>query len=211
MNNINELFFIHIPKTGGRSIAKVGQNNGLEWGFFYWNKHGIKLWHVPYIMFRYPVSPSNCFAVVRNPYDRIVSAYNFKYKGCKSMVHFQQWVTSKLLNLRISLNDIHMHVNKYKHNLDVHLLPQYLFTHSESHKSVVDNILRFETLNDDFKKLMQKYNSDIELNIHIGKSSITDNACTIDWLSPDNILLINELYDKDFEYFEYMKKNIHNY
>lgn len=206
MNNIDDLFFIHIPKTGGRSIAKVGVSNGLNWGFFYWNKHGIKLWHVPYIMFRYPASPSNCFAVVRNPYNRIVSAYNFKYKGCKSIIHFQQWVNSKLLDLRLSLTNIHMNINMYKHNLDVHLLPQYLFTHNESHSSVVDHILKFETLHDDFNKLMKKYNSDIELNIHIGKSSVIENPCTFNWLSHDNILLINELYDKDFKYFNYTKR-----
>jgi len=208
MNNIDDLFFIHIPKTGGRSIAKVGHTHGLDWGFFYWNKHGIKLWHVPYVMFRYPASPSNCFAVVRNPYDRIVSAYNFKYKGCKSVVHFQQWVNSKLLNLRISLKDIHMNINKYKHNLDVHLLPQYLFTHNESNSSVVNNILKFETLSEDFKTLMKKYNSNIKLNIHIGKSTVLENPCTIEWLSSDNIQLINKLYDKDFSFFGYPKLQI---
>ena len=33
--NINDLFFVHVPKTGGRSIAKIGHNHGLKWGFFF--------------------------------------------------------------------------------------------------------------------------------------------------------------------------------
>ena len=154
-------------------------------------------------MYRYPSPPSVCFAVVRNPYDRIISAYNFKYKGCKSCVHFQQWLTSKLLNLRNSLKDIHMHINEYKHNLDIHLLPQHLFTHDSKFNSVVDNILRFETLKTDFEALMQKCNSNIVLDIHIGKPLPTVTYCTKEWLSAENVLLINNIYRHDFELFKY--------
>lgn len=211
MSTVDELFFVHIPKNGGRSIVAVGKSNNIDWGYHYWKTQNVQLWHVPYSMYKYPKDPSHCFAVVRNPYERLISAYNFANRedtinnlmnNEKSAKRFNQWIFSKVFDVQPLLEDVKSNIHKYKQNMNIHVIPQYLFTHDETGNEVVFHILKFENLENDFKFLMKEHNSDIDLGIHIGKS---EQIITPDWLSIENILLINQVYSKDFEYFGYEK------
>lgn len=104
------LFFIHIPKTGGTSIEEAGLEYGVHWGGKYdavglnvssvnlsegpqWllevAPHTVCSWqHVPprYIdLEESPYRGSENFCVSRNPYERIISEYEFlldKHEQC---------------------------------------------------------------------------------------------------------------------------------
>lgn len=79
------LFFIHIPKTGGNSISWHLKKNfrGHDW---HKTRHGAKhadqtkifedTKETEMVLDRYTF-----FTVVRNPYDRMVSAYHYYLKG----------------------------------------------------------------------------------------------------------------------------------
>ena len=115
MSTVDELFFVHIPKNGGRSIVAVGKSNNINWGYHYWKTQDVKLWHVPYAMYKYPKDPLHCFAVVRNPYERLISAYNFANRedtinnlmnNEESAKRFNQWIFSKVLDVQPLLEDV---------------------------------------------------------------------------------------------------------
>lgn len=201
MSKIDELFFVHIPKTGGRSITRTGKSNNLKWGYYYWKTQNINLWHVPYIMHKYPANPANCFAVIRNPYERIISAYKFKFKKSYSIEHLNRWVLLELIEMNNLLFDISNNIDKLKKKLTIHLLPQHYFTHDLNYNQVVDNLIQFDNLKEEFETLMEKYDSDIKLQIHIGKAS--DDEYTENSLSIENVLLINSIYRKDFELYNF--------
>ena len=80
-----KIFFIHIPRTGGRSIIWFFKHNSWDIGF---NDHreiiktndGMCLvphLHFPYYNLLLNVEKINKFTIVRNPFDRFVSMCRF--------------------------------------------------------------------------------------------------------------------------------------
>lgn len=109
----NHLQFIHIPKTGGTTVTRVGAKHGYLWGVVHWNACSL----LPFQFQRATacVDPSvitnsvphhlppryhkcsyekdnvrstyymNSFCVVRNPYTKLLSEYQYRAKrGDKS-------------------------------------------------------------------------------------------------------------------------------
>ena len=83
-----DLYFVHIPKNAGSSIEEVGLDHGIKWGKEFFNQKLYKFflngklvslahWHLPYGVRKYDREPDKCFCVVRNPYEKIVSSYNY--------------------------------------------------------------------------------------------------------------------------------------
>jgi hypothetical protein len=65
-------------------------------------------------------------------------------------------------------------------------------------------IIKFENIEEEFNQLMNKYNCDI---IYI-KKYISNKKFNIDDINDENIKLINEIYKKDFDLFNYKMINI---
>ena len=104
-----ELEFVHITKTGGSAIERAGGKYNISWGFCKYGgnpKARKKLrcpknvspivpaprvalkkgspWHVPLQFFlENPLSGSATFAVVRDPFTRVISEYNCPWTGYK--------------------------------------------------------------------------------------------------------------------------------
>ena len=77
MEEIKELKFIHITKTGDTSIEDIGKNNNIIWGRFH-EEYGW--WHEPFIRKHESLkSKYNWFTVVRNPYTRVISEFYCKW------------------------------------------------------------------------------------------------------------------------------------
>ena len=196
----NKLKFVHITKTGGTTIENVGLKNNLFWGRNDKNLKGYggapPHWHRPIKDFkRYPYNKDvKLFTVVRNPYDRVVSECFCKWGGkfiegeIENKEDFNFYIKQRLSNLKSE---------KFHH-----FKPQYLYIYDKSGKRIVDYILKFENLQDDFKKLMQEFGLNIELDEITNRSF---KKFTTNDINKENILLINKIYQKDFKIFGYKK------
>jgi len=74
--NDSELFFIHIPRTGGRFISQLLQANGYDK-----TRHGNELFHARELVhldrkryLAYYQTINNSFAVIRHPIERFISS-----------------------------------------------------------------------------------------------------------------------------------------
>ena len=191
-----ELKFIHITKTAGTSIEDIGKNNNILWGRFH-KEYGW--WHEPFIRKQESLKNKyNWFAVVRNPYTRIISEFYCEWgtilenKNSISKLDLNKIIKKRILNRkdgwqgeRDHYQEQHLYIDK-KYNI---------------------HILKYENITDDFNNLMQKYSLNIKLDKKVNKNKY-DNVHTINSLSPEVIKIINDVYDKDFKMFGYEKISV---
>jgi hypothetical protein len=76
-----QLKFIHIPKTGGSAIEKIGKAKGLKWGQFHKEYNKVVKPHLFHPCHRFIsiyddsfIQKYDWFAIMRNPVDIILSA-----------------------------------------------------------------------------------------------------------------------------------------
>ena len=203
---MKKLKFIHITKTGGTTIENISNKT---WGRF--QNFGV-FYHCTFDKYPKDIQEKyDWFMVVRNPYVRILSEFkcgsagigNIKYDNfrteCKDfekyIKHNKDTISKDMFNSYIQLRIL----NRGKWYYHYTELYKYL----PSDPNIVMNIIRFENLNEDFDKLMGKYSLDFKLNKHSNKSKPV--KFTINDFSDDTINMINEVYHKDFELFNYEK------
>lgn len=157
----NKLTFLHVPKNGGTSISAWIHKSGLKY-----KKQRCSA-HISY-HFVEEEFKNNIFAVVRNPYDRLVSYY-FHYgnmlelkarrgqseliinqyqewkKGFKNYVFNCKWLPFRKFELDV----------KYDSGDQAQWIanPQVKFLPKNKEQFTA---LRFENLNDDFQLLQEK-------------------------------------------------------
>jgi hypothetical protein len=90
------------------------------------------------------------------------------------------------------------------------MLPQHYYVYDENGDRVVTHILRFENLQPEFDSLMEQYGLPVRLPpkssktvFHFRGKAKEEEKININSISPENILKINEVYSRDFEYFGY--------
>lgn len=222
---MKELKFIHITKTGGTSIEDIGMDKNIQWGR---NHKEYGYWH--YYFSEKPKKLKinyDWFLVVRNPYERILSEYFCKWGGVGEIINFinlnisidnensikfrhQFTKIHKLSFIIEDINDIFTKefMNKFliekikrRNNLGDHYAEQYKYM--DYNKDIQIHILKFENLKNDFDNLMKTYNIDLTLDVINNKSP--NKIFTINDFSKELIELINVVYLKDFEIFNYKK------
>jgi hypothetical protein len=190
-----ELKFIHITKNAGSSIEVVGLEKGKRWGI---NHTEYGFWHAIF-----PNKPKHLrdkydwFMVVRNPYERVISDYNFlvnllkipNYSNKDALNTFiHTWITNILNNKEN--HPVHGRLN------GGHFTQQFKYLDPK----VTIHVLKFESLENDFNALMKKYDYNIVLT---RKANISNKLFSVKDISEQNIKLIQEVYKKDFEQFNY--------
>lgn len=192
-----ELKFIHITKTAGTSIEKLGIKFGYRWGKFH-KEYGR--WHDFFPKKDEELKNQyDWFTVVRNPYSRLISEFyclnggvNPAYKNHDKNL-FNSILCRKILSRPTLIGN--------------HWSEQYKYIDSNYYI----NILKYEELPVCFNKLMREYNihrpnSKFTLKLRI-QANKTNKIFNISDLSVESIQLINEIYHLDFEYFGYEKIN----
>ena len=219
-----KLEFLHITKTGGSAIEKAAASQaGIAWGACHYN-HGLfkqsgcpwppnlenkirlkqnhpfstpqlSKWHVPLQYLQpYPFqSDTKIFTVVRNPYDRAVSLYYCPWAGYKGpdaddVNHFNAWIQGRI-----------------KKQEGILLTPQSMYVFDEEHQRMVDHIIQYERLSEEFNQLMQEYNIPVTLphQKHNAGTTTGTKRFTKNNLTSETIALINEVYRDDFDNFGY--------
>lgn len=92
------------------------------------------------------------------------------------------------------------------------MLPMHYYVYDEDGVKVVTHILRYENLKTEFDGLMEHYNLPVRMpekdpktiyHYKGKKGKTSGEKITINAISPQNIMKINEVYARDFEYFGY--------
>lgn len=198
----NNILFIHIPKTGGSVIEEQLKKGNHVSLMNYNGERPLDLLDYPYntislqhqfyrTLYQYKnrlnINFDNIkiFSVVRNPYDRIISDLFW-------------W---RMIRPEYTADDVYSIIkNRYlnRNNLDNHNKPQYSFVVDENNELIKNiKIFKTETLNKTNKEL----NKFLGVNLNIQQDNVNKDYSK--YLNKDSISLINNIYKKDFEMFDY--------
>jgi len=186
--------FIHIPKNGGISVenalfgSKVGHKTLRQF-----EAHDADRYR------RYFK-----FSIVRNPYDRLVSAFHFLRHGGRNL-RDRAWAEANLCNTQTFAEFLHQ-LSEPRFAASVlrwqHFQPQYQFVTNFEGALALDFVARFEQIDAQFGQIA----------IHLGRSDIQlphDNRSPrADWRSYYNeqsLKQVGELYATDFEMLGYSR------
>ena len=207
----NKIFIIHIPKTAGCSIVYCLEHQGL---LLNRRKHVYAK-----NLLKIDSKDSIIMAVVRNPYDRLYSIYQYyRHPEVYSSVNKARLYgvsERNVIDQNMSFEDFILNFEKKYYKTRIHFTTCFDLIASENNKLLTTDILRFESLTNDFNLFCKKYkikNNLIHKNVNIKKD--TD----IDWsklytLQMRNI--VERIFKIDFTTFNYsyedflqVKKNI---
>ena len=184
--------FVHIPKTAGTSIHV--------------SLYGVDKWvHFKAQTYRDLLGEAfldACFkfCFVRDPYDRLLSAYTYFARG--------GWSGASALGKDLKRNyptfeafvlDWLTEENVYRCR-ELHFLPQTVFVYDEHQRLLVDFVGRFESIREDFERLARRLGKEVTLP-HLNKSS-SHESCMQHYNSA-MIDRVNAIYRTDFEAFDY--------
>ena len=220
------LEFVDIPKTGGSSVEFTAAREAqIAWGVCKFDhsiplcygltsqpvdgkewkcKHKTTPWHCPPSQFQMNMNlyeGSDTFAVVSNPYDRIVRQYYWANTQEKRL-------PPEKLNDPNNMNDwIQKHLTSYSRKGDClggHCIPMHIYTHLDG-QQVVTHILHYETLAIEFEQLMLQYSLPLEqLDNH---ELVVDGQLGSNVLNAETVKIVNDWAGPDFDLFGYEMVN----
>lgn len=201
--------FVHIPKTAGQSIETAFLSKmGLDWEsreslLLKPNNDPAKgpprLAHLTaeeYVRHGYLSSTEfNSyvkFSIVRNPWSRLASEYRYMYQPFCSFRDFLDKYFP-----RPEDDDYGCCQDRYRH-----IIPQHQFIFGKDGRTLVDEIGRFENLQDDFERIIQGLGlPDVALP-HVNKSNSV-NAVYTDLYDDETREIVANLYKDDIRIFGY--------
>ncbi len=220
-----KLLFIHIPKNAGKSIEiamgfvdrKTKANprgrsilNGIAKKFLNLTtrqKNKEMLWGpIDYVLSGQHLTCQEIellnfidilefqealkFAVIRNPFDRAISTFTM-FTQSTSLEEFKFFWDKKSIDIKLD------------HNKVAHRRSQLSFLLNTRGKMEVDELIRYENLDEDFQDFCKKYNFNIPILPHIGARQCLkkDYRTFYDRESKE---MIQDYFKEDFEAFGYV-------
>ncbi len=200
LNNEQAITFLHIPKTAGTTIESWLNETGKYQQILFSQQKLEDMLVTPQHLGYHTLTELTKtldrafeykFAVVRNPFDRIVSEFFYRIKlgsiqlGEDAESLFSPWVVHNL--------------KKYKNTpnvLDNHLRPQTYFVNDDV------EVFKFE---DGIQNVLNAVGNRIGIqdNVKVKPKKVGDKK-SVCW-SPTAIKMVLELYDQDFDRFDYSK------
>ena len=197
----HKCIFIHNPKCAGNSIAKsleIGQyaapaRGSLEYKLQY---HQDLLTHKKLIN-EHTYKHYYKFSIVRNPFDRVVSAY-FWYKQTdrKDNKHVRRVLPDTFSEYVLNLKELQTLPAIKKHS---HFFCQY-DTVFNGISSDLDFIGRFETIESDIDDISRDLHIDKIVLPHINKKQHRHYR---EYYNQDTIDIVEDLFKNDLKHFKY--------
>jgi hypothetical protein len=187
--------FVHIPKAAGSSIKQALNLRGSG--------------HPPWTLFarQYPKQWNEylTFTVVRNPWDRVVSAFAYakmerSYWHDAKMQPHPDYELLKGMGFQEFCGFLKQNARQLQHES---WFPQYLWVTEERDRkiaTVVRRVLRYENLDEHFPMLKAELGiSDVALP-HVNKS---DRGSYLDYYDAESAQIVADLYEMDIKLFGY--------
>jgi hypothetical protein len=202
-NELINILFIHIPKTGGTSVEiylSQKYNIPLDKSSLFTTvdsliPNTISFQHLTYCDIIKNFSSMINFtdlqilSIVRNPYERFISDLFF--------FHIINDNTTSEETYFIAKDYLENYSNSTRDN---HIRPQFEFLLDENN-NILTNIILFKTEN--LTNMMKEINLFNDFNIKALKNKSTRDYYS--FLNRDTMNLINDFYHQDFVYFGYTK------
>lgn len=181
------ILFIHIPKTGGNSLKKTQLFKRCR---YFGHKPIAKIEN-------HQSDYKYSFAVTRNPYDRVVSAFHYLKNGGEPNNGYDlgmQKKLSKYKDFKDFVKDLHLFVN------EVHFKPQYTFVCDKNDRLLIDYTFKSEKLDTEIRRLFEKERIPVENIPKVNTSKHDDYSKYYDVNTKKTVY---QIYKKDFELFKY--------
>jgi hypothetical protein len=187
--------FVHIPKTGGKSILTSVYEVGIHDGFghapieFYRSMFTSKVFEK---LFK--------FAFVRNPWDRVYSGYKFAIQGGFGFEN------DLILSKEIAGYSFESFVKNWlpKQNIDIDKFtifkPQYKFVCDTQNRILLDRICYFEQIKQEYQYIEKRLGCPAKLP-HLNRSYTTKTY--LDAYDEEMKKIIEQIYCTDIEIFNY--------
>ncbi|EMZ5965086.1 sulfotransferase family 2 domain-containing protein [Campylobacter coli] len=185
--------FIHVPKVAGSSIERVIYQTDK------WLVGHVKA--SDYTKFDKDKFDSYfSFGFVRNPYDRVVSAYHYLKNDSPDPCDIK-WGRLHINNLTFEEFILSLQDEEFKEEIlsKNHFSFQYKYLCDKNMNILVNFIGKFEKLDNDFKKILNILRRKDSL-VHINKSKHLNYR---DYYNSQIYKIIREIYRDDFEIFDY--------
>jgi Sulfotransferase family len=225
-----KVFWLHVKKAGGTSLrdefAKyfyVGQEDRYthplpfvavpkeQWNDVL-NNFRIPLGHYDYKRmqfakkFLYSEEEFRAmykFVVVRDPYERIFSAWKYLFRCEFPDKEYNKMKRSFTYFLEQLPKSFEVRFQQIYHHgyIGLHAAPVWADITDEDGTLLVDQVVRLEHFNEDIKTLNDKFGFQIGLTIHKNKGS--DRGSIERFLTPQNIEIINHIYADDIRHLGY--------
>lgn len=187
--------FIHIPKTAGTAILE-----GLGKKRTHYRQHFP--WYVYQAANRKYFTNSFKFSFVRNPYDRLYSAYEYLKAGGAGGGGDR--AAGEALRKYQDFDDFiyqALHLGDLRNNL--HFIPQSNFILDLCGKPVVDYLGRQETIDDDFAEIAKHLGITSRLKQKNTTAGRHHKDYRLAYKSDRSIEIVQNLYAQDLRVFNY--------
>jgi hypothetical protein len=186
-----ECIFVHVPKAAGISVSKslFGNLGGAH----------LSLRHYQKIFSRSEYERYFKFSFVRNPWDRLVSAYCFMKEGGFNEED-RRWAEANLAgyaDFNAFVRGWVKEANIYKR---AHFVPQYVFLRGRTDRPAVDFVGRVESFEVDFRHVQSRLGIAAP-SLHLNTS--TDRPPYRNFYDEVTRNIVSELYKEDIAFFGY--------
>ena len=187
------LAFIHIPKAAGTSILKTLSLEPLFYGHRAYHYH--PKWEDPNYTF---------FTIVRNPLSRAVSAYEFIKMDESSWYNEDNPHRLKKIYDNLSFPESINVIKECLSRKDTYKAeawyPQYKWICDDKRNIMVENILRFENLQEDLNQFLEERNlPPTKLEFW----NVSKKVNYMDYYDDTTLEQTYNIYKDDFELFNY--------
>jgi hypothetical protein len=193
-HNLN-ILFIHIPKAAGMSVVNSLYNMNKS-------HHATALDYCNENKERFDSTFS--FAITREPYARLYSAYYYLKSGGMNLIDKAWWdlYLRKYNNFEdfITQGGLEYAIEK---NAE-HFIPQYKFIYDEQNELLCDYVGKVENIQDIEHVISKKQQKPIQF---MKKNVVNKTTLSIDDLyTNEMITIVNQCYEKDFALLDYETK-----
>lgn len=192
-NDERKAIFIHIPKNAGSSVKTslfgVDEENHKE--LIRYEAHSPEKYRR---LFK--------FCIVRNPWDRVLSAFTFLKSGGLHATD-EAWANRYLSDVTSFEAFVHrLQDDTFSRAVlrQTHFAPQHIWIMDSRNSIGVDYIVRFEHLEGDLREMEALVEWECELGTHENKSS---SPAYEEMYDAEMARQVGQLYQRDIELFDY--------